>query len=37
MTDTDHPDPSPEWHWCVKYPDGAEDYCINNVGLVCVK
>ena len=37
MTSTDHPDPDPAWHWCVTYPGGKEDYCVNNVGLVCVK
>jgi hypothetical protein len=37
MTSTDHPDPDPAWHYCVTYPTGKEDYCINYVGLVCVK
>ena len=37
MTRTDHPDPEPQWLWCVSYPDGKEDLCINYVGMVCVK
>ncbi len=36
-TSTDHPDPDPQWYWCVKVPTGTEDLCINNVDVVCVK